>query len=362
MAEIAADVGVGASALYRHFPTKQALLRAACFDSIESVGRIGAAATLDDVFATAARPAVRDRFAAVLWQREARLLSPEDRHALRTQLVTSASRIAGLVATTRPELSEDDALLLAWAVISVFGSTGMHRSTLPTSEFERFLTALANNVCHTVWSADTDGYLHDSPTTASTDDAVTVGAVSSSTREAMLSAAIGMFAERGYPAVSTDDIGGAVGTSGPNVYKHFDSKTDILVAIAARAGDRRSTATAAALAGVHAPGERLTRLLAAHVDFAIGQRRLMDVLTGELHNLPPGPRRAATQGQREYLRLWARTLVVARPELTERQARIVVPAALAIVDDAARNGRLNQRRDLSQRLTDVATAVLLGDD
>ena len=47
-------------------------------------------------------------------------------------------------------------------------------------------------------------------------------------REEILDAAAGLFADRGYHGVSIDDIGAAVGMSGPGIYRHFASKEDIL--------------------------------------------------------------------------------------------------------------------------------------
>ena len=43
-------------------------------------------------------------------------------------------------------------------------------------------------------------------------------------REEILDAAARLFAERGYHGVSIDDIGAAVGMSGPGFYRHFAGK------------------------------------------------------------------------------------------------------------------------------------------
>ncbi|HXW81510.1 MAG TPA: TetR/AcrR family transcriptional regulator, partial [Acidimicrobiales bacterium] len=48
------------------------------------------------------------------------------------------------------------------------------------------------------------------------------------TRDRLLAAAVALFAERGYRVVTLDDIGGAVGISGPAVYRHFKSKESLL--------------------------------------------------------------------------------------------------------------------------------------
>ena len=45
---------------------------------------------------------------------------------------------------------------------------------------------------------------------------------------AILHEAAALFAERGFSGVSLEDIGGAVGVSGPALYRHFASKDAML--------------------------------------------------------------------------------------------------------------------------------------
>jgi AcrR family transcriptional regulator len=56
-------------------------------------------------------------------------------------------------------------------------------------------------------------------------------ATGKATRQAIVTAAAQLFAERGYGAVGIDDIGAALGVSGPAVYHWFDGKEAVLVAV-----------------------------------------------------------------------------------------------------------------------------------
>src|SRR3954447_8961119 len=49
-----------------------------------------------------------------------------------------------------------------------------------------------------------------------------------SRREQILRAAAQLFAERGSRAVGVDDVGAAVGVTGPAIYRHFASKDAML--------------------------------------------------------------------------------------------------------------------------------------
>jgi AcrR family transcriptional regulator len=54
------------------------------------------------------------------------------------------------------------------------------------------------------------------------------------TKERILSAALKLFAQRGYDAVSTADIASSVGLTKGALYKHFKNKEDILNSVVAR--------------------------------------------------------------------------------------------------------------------------------
>ena len=51
------------------------------------------------------------------------------------------------------------------------------------------------------------------------------------TRERLITAAAGLFAERGYEQATLAAIGGAVGVTAPAMYRHFTSKDELLLAV-----------------------------------------------------------------------------------------------------------------------------------
>ncbi len=114
------------------------------------------------------------------------------------------------------------------------------------------------------------------------------------------------------------------------------------------------------MAEAGSPEEALIGLLKAHIDFAITERHLLGVLISELDQLPDKFRKTCEQSQREYLGLWVQVLDEVKPGLTTAEARITVSAALTVVENAVRTGRLRRRPDLADRLAEIGTAVLLG--
>src|SRR3954468_8669983 len=91
-----------------------------------------------------------------------------------------------------------------------------------------------------------------------------------SRREEILRAAAQLFAERGSRAVGVDDIGAAVGVSGPAIYRHFASKDAMLAEMLLRISERLLAGGAAQVAAAGAdPAVQLRALVAFQVDFAL---------------------------------------------------------------------------------------------
>jgi AcrR family transcriptional regulator len=93
--------------------------------------------------------------------------------------------------------------------------------------------------------------------------------VRSDTRERLLVAAIGMFAERGIEATSMRDLAAAAGIQAPSIYNHFESKEQLLeVALTWALGVFFARVTA--LDDPSRPSlERLKSLVTRHVEFQI---------------------------------------------------------------------------------------------
>lgn len=117
-------------------------------------------------------------------------------------------------------------------------------------------------------------------------------AVPGTRREQILATAAELFAHRGFNGVSINDIGAAVGISGPALYRHFASKDDLVwrtfqhhyVALAARLGSAagRETATREKLATM------IREICQAHDDDATLFTFLVFVQHGQLSRLDAG--------------------------------------------------------------------------
>ena len=179
-------------------------------------------------------------------------------------------------------------------------------------------------------------------------------------REAMLDAAAKLFSARGYVDTGIDDIGEAVGVTGPAVYRHFTSKEALLVALLERAVEHSESIVPRVRAEATSPADALSRLVEHTVAECIEDRELTAIYWQESRNLPAAERRRFERVQRELIEEYAEILRQVRPELSPSAARMAVYAASALMRSVANRESSLAEPDLQRLLASMAHASLLG--
>jgi AcrR family transcriptional regulator len=367
--DIAAAAGITGPAVYRHFPSKQAILGHVVLSGLDNAAAVVTSAMVEsDGSADARRLAVlaaalsslvvERRELGALWRREGRNLPAGDRAELGVRARQAVRFGVDLVQRVRPALGVEDAELLCWAALSVYGSVSDHHVTLPKARFEGLLTSMALAVVHDQGVPARDGV---PPSTTmggagGTWSATIAPRARLSRREQLLTLAARMFREHGFHAVTMEDIGAAAGITGPSIYRHYASKADLLVAMCNRIGDRLRIGVEAALA--HPPRRALEELTASFVHTVLEYRDLVAAYLVEGGNLPDRDRAEVRRLQRNYVLEWATLLLALDPSLDDKSARVRVHAAFAVVNDIARTARFAARPQLPAELAALALAVL----
>ncbi|MEU4926042.1 TetR/AcrR family transcriptional regulator [Streptomyces yokosukanensis] len=161
-------------------------------------------------------------------------------------------------------------------------------------------------------------------------------------REQILKEAARLFAERGFHGVGVDEIGAAVGISGPGLYRHFPGKdamlAELLVGISGQllTGAKRRLAEADGQAGASCV---LDSLIEGHIDFALDDRPLITLHDRELDRLRDSDRKLVRQLQRQYVELWVEVVREVYPALTEPAARSAVHSVFGLLNSTPHLGR-----------------------
>ena len=154
-------------------------------------------------------------------------------------------------------------------------------------------------------------------------------------REAILASALDLFHRRGFHSVGIDEIGTLAGISGPGVYRHFPSKSSLLVALFDTLSDRMLAASEEIEKLDCPPAEALDRLVGFHVATAVAERALLAVWLREFQSLPDSDQKRIGDRHVDYVAVWAATLAQLRPELGPAEAQTVVRAALGAINSIA---------------------------
>ena len=243
--DIAAAAGLSGPAIYRHFPGKQAILAEVVRSGFDEMARAVAAdlaATSDP--AERLRTTYRDLAAfvirrpdfGVMWRREYRHLAPADAAELAKRMGEASAAAVAEIRRLRPDLPPEDAELLSWAALSVLGSISDHRVRLPRAAFEELLAGMAMGVARA--RLDDEAVDNRPQERAVEDQNQKPELQTENRREQLLKAAARLFWDRGYHAVTLEEIGAAAGIAGPSIYSHFAGKTDLLRTITERIGER----------------------------------------------------------------------------------------------------------------------------
>ncbi|MBG0817230.1 TetR/AcrR family transcriptional regulator [Planomonospora sp. ID82291] len=153
-----------------------------------------------------------------------------------------------------------------------------------------------------------------------------------SRRTEILDAAAELFAARGFHGVSIEDIGGAVGTSGPALYRHFSGKEALLAEMLLDVSERLHTSAAERVTTAPDAESALDALLAGQIAFALGHPALITVHDRELGNVPEPARRRIRRLQRLYVEEWVTVLSELHPGCPPSRLRAATHAVFGLLN------------------------------
>jgi AcrR family transcriptional regulator len=177
-------------------------------------------------------------------------------------------------------------------------------------------------------------------------------------KERILAAAADLIALNGYHTVSMVDLGAAAGITGSAIYRHFGSKSAVLVELFDRVIDALLRDAQETVLSQDDLQKALSHLIAGQVEFVVADRTLAQVYHHEVNNLPQEDRRRLRRKQRLYVEKWVHLLAELRSNLTDAEARAVVHAAIAAIQSALFHSVGLTEDQLRQLLTESAAAVL----
>jgi AcrR family transcriptional regulator len=194
--------------------------------------------------------------------------------------------------------------------------------------------------------------------TSEPDSALHADAARPSRREQILRAAAQLFAERGSRSVGVDDVGAAVGVTGPAIYRHFASKDAMLAEMLLRISERLlAGGTEQVAAAGPDPADQLRALIGFQVDFALDNPALITVQDRDLGALSDRDARQVRQLQRRYVEVWVDVLARLHPQASTAACRARAHAVFGLINSTPHSAGRLARPAMAELLAGMAEAA-----
>jgi AcrR family transcriptional regulator len=158
-------------------------------------------------------------------------------------------------------------------------------------------------------------------------------------REALLTAAARLFAERGFAGVSMEDLGAAAGVSGPAVYRHFQSKQAVLAALLIGVSEGLLSGGRRCVEDAVDAHDALVALVAFHVAFALSEPDVIRAQDRDLESLSPADAARVRTLQRTYVELWVDVLEKLHDDEDRRSLRVRAHAVFGLINSTPHSSR-----------------------
>ena len=158
-------------------------------------------------------------------------------------------------------------------------------------------------------------------------------------RRALLEAAANLFAKRGFDRVSMEDLGSAVGVSGPAVYRHFPGKQAVLAALLIDVSQDLFEGGARVITEVEDAPATLRALISFHVAFALANTDVIRVQDRDLERLGLPDQRRVRSLQRSYIDLWVGVLARLDADADAPSLHVKAHATFGLINSTPHSGR-----------------------
>lgn len=177
-------------------------------------------------------------------------------------------------------------------------------------------------------------------------------------RQALLDAAAVLFARSGFNGVGVEDLGAAVGVSGPAVYRHFSGKQAVLSALLVGVSEGLLGGGQAVVDASTDATTALHGLVRFHVDFALTHPDVIRVQDRDLASLAEADQRRVRALQRSYVELWVRVLERLNPEVAVAALRIRAHATFGLLNSTPHSAPASDTAEVRALLEEMAVAAL----
>jgi AcrR family transcriptional regulator len=155
-----------------------------------------------------------------------------------------------------------------------------------------------------------------------------------------------------------DDVGAAVGVTGPAIYRHFASKDAMLAEMLLRISERLLAGGTERVAAAGAdPADQLRALIEFQVDFALDNPALITVQDRDLGSLTDADAAQVRRLQRRYVEVWVAVLARLHPRAEAAACRARAHAVFGLINSTPHSAGRLPRDAMATLLAAMAEAA-----
>ncbi|WP_244468625.1 MULTISPECIES: TetR/AcrR family transcriptional regulator [Bradyrhizobium] len=179
-------------------------------------------------------------------------------------------------------------------------------------------------------------------------------------REQLISVAAEFFLHHSYDAVTVEMISARAGITGPGLYRHFQNKQALLIAVLEEPTQVVHEVAKRIAETTREPKAAIVAMVESHIRLILQGPPSTLIFTKNEHALPEHDRRRIRREMALYAEEWVSVVAPLRPDLSEAEARLLTQAVFSMLNTAATLKKGLDEQSIFSIMRQAALHALLG--
>ncbi|WP_092126070.1 TetR/AcrR family transcriptional regulator [Bradyrhizobium erythrophlei] len=185
-------------------------------------------------------------------------------------------------------------------------------------------------------------------------------AYSSGRREQLIAVAAELFLQHSYDAVTVEMIAARAGITGPGLYRHFQNKQAVLIAVLEEPTQIVHEVAKQIAETTKDPKAAMIAMVESHIRLILKGPPSTLIFTKNEHALPEHDHRRIRREMALYAEEWISVIIPLRPDLSEPEARLLTQAVFSMLNTAATLRKGLDEESIFSTMRQAALHALLG--
>lgn len=179
-------------------------------------------------------------------------------------------------------------------------------------------------------------------------------------REQLIAIAAELFLHNSYDTVTVEMISARAGITGPGLYRHFQNKQALLIAVLEEPTQALHEIARRIVETTTEPEVAIVKMVESHIRLILQGPPSTLIFTKNEHALPEHDRRRIRREMALYAEEWVSIVIPLRPDLSEPETRLLTQAVFSMLNTAATLKKGLDEESIFSTMRRAALHALLG--